>query len=349
MPRREQNLEQKHLVAVYGSLLSGMGNNYILQRSVLKGEFESAPNYVMFSLGAFPALRIVDPRKGRSIYMEIWEVNDATLQRLNNFESYIEGGNANFYERTTIPTPFGIAYMYYMTDENLVHHRAEATNFKNWKTKEIGAPLGMNWAPEPLPDVEIPLFLDEDDEMDEDNKMDEDEIAINNFEGDLIPVNPAQFQGYIANRPRAVRFNDGNDLHQFLKPRTSIFRVPQDKVLSSIKNVTVGSDFEVFLYDTKLKDVINAKPFVKGKKEKPYNFDKTSPFWSTSLDNVLAEGNIPPTQDVDEFDRNIVKVLNFIKSRLPETIKIFNEPAWYMNPDFLKNKEAKAFGRVAAR
>jgi hypothetical protein len=111
-----------------------------------------------------------------------------------------------------------------------------------------------------------------------------------------------------------------------------------------IDNVTIGSDFEVFMFDNETNQAINAKPYIKGSKSKPFNFDKRHPFYATSLDNVLAEGNIPPVVNPEDFDSNIQHVLNYMESLLPQNHKILAIPAMDMNPKFLKTKEAKEFG-----
>ena len=111
-----------------------------------------------------------------------------------------------------------------------------------------------------------------------------------------------------------------------------------------INNETYGSDFELFLFDTSANEVVNAKPYVKGSKRKPFNFDKSNPFWCTSLDNISFEGNIAPCTTADEFDKNIDKVISYLKSTLPEGIVPIHECAVRVNPDYLKNKEARTLG-----
>lgn len=111
-----------------------------------------------------------------------------------------------------------------------------------------------------------------------------------------------------------------------------------------INNYTIGSDFELFLFNNNLREVINAKPYVKGSKHKPYNFDKSSPFWCTSLDNISFEGNIPPCSSSEEFDTNIQKVIDFLKAGLPEGITPIHDCAVRVNPEYLKTKEAMTFG-----
>lgn len=111
-----------------------------------------------------------------------------------------------------------------------------------------------------------------------------------------------------------------------------------------ITNVSVGSDFEVFLFDKDKNKVVNAEPYVKGSKLLPFNFDNSNPFWTTSLDNVLAEGNIPPCTTQQEFNSNIEYVLEFFKKSFPKNIEIINDPAVTMDEEELNTPTAKEFG-----
>lgn len=111
-----------------------------------------------------------------------------------------------------------------------------------------------------------------------------------------------------------------------------------------ISNSSFGADFEVFIFDEENNEVVNAKPFIKGTKDKPFNFDERDKWFSTSLDNVLAEGNIPPVTNEDDFDKNIEYVLNYIQSILPQNHKILSAPAMELKPKYLKTREAKLHG-----
>lgn len=111
-----------------------------------------------------------------------------------------------------------------------------------------------------------------------------------------------------------------------------------------INNVQLGSDFELFLYDNDAKQYINAKPFIKGSKEAPFNFDRSNPFWRTCLDNVLAEGNIKPARTRKEFVDGINKVMNYIKSIVPKNVSLHAIPAVDMPEDELNSPESVEIG-----
>ena len=111
-----------------------------------------------------------------------------------------------------------------------------------------------------------------------------------------------------------------------------------------INNWTIGSDFELFLFNKQQNEVINAKPYVKGTKHKPFNFDKSSPFWCTSLDNISFEGNIAPCTTANDFSNGIEKVISYLKSNLPADIVPIHDCAVRVSPKYLNTKEARTLG-----
>ncbi len=99
------------LVAVYGSLKAGFGNNlYLLGSASFKGKWVTPPVYTMYSLGGFPG---VHEDGETAIHIEVYEVTEPELLRLNQLEGFREGEeDTNFYNRITIDTPYGDAFMY---------------------------------------------------------------------------------------------------------------------------------------------------------------------------------------------------------------------------------------------
>lgn len=101
----------KYKVAVYGSLLQGLGNYPLLERhgAKLLGLHKTDPEFTMVSLGGFPGvIKIGDT----SIHTEIYEVDDSCLESLNNLEGYEGRNKNNFYDRETIETCFGKSFIY---------------------------------------------------------------------------------------------------------------------------------------------------------------------------------------------------------------------------------------------
>lgn len=117
-------------VAVYGSLREGLHNYRVVSRSKKLGMFESLPQYSMYSVaGNFPAL--ID-KGSTSIVMEVYEIDEKTLNSLDNLEGYISPGHtSNHYNRDIIDTPYGKAYIYFYSGKTA--HMAKVIN-GDWKS-----------------------------------------------------------------------------------------------------------------------------------------------------------------------------------------------------------------------
>lgn len=107
-------MEKPHLVAVYGSLLSGLGNHRVMQRLgeehyELVGE-TTIPGFNLFPLGGFPGIE----RGENSVKVEVYNVSNELLKGpLDRLEGYEEGSSDNdFYDRQLVKTEFGDAWIY---------------------------------------------------------------------------------------------------------------------------------------------------------------------------------------------------------------------------------------------
>ena len=106
---------KKYLVAVYGSLRKKMGNHqYYLSNSEYKGTFTTEPEYTLHSLSHYPGLK---QNGNHSVVMEVYEVDENTLDNLNQLEGYYPGRKATFYNRIEINTPWGKAFTYIYVNE----------------------------------------------------------------------------------------------------------------------------------------------------------------------------------------------------------------------------------------
>lgn len=92
------------LVFVYGTLLSGEINNYLLSGAEPLGAHRTEPCFTMFSLGAYPAVA----RGGNtSIAGELYRVDAKGMEHLDHLEDY-----PRLYDRILIPTQHGRAWIY---------------------------------------------------------------------------------------------------------------------------------------------------------------------------------------------------------------------------------------------
>ena len=103
--------KKNNLVAVYGTLRLGQGNHHVLSdnNAIYLGAFQSPPEYTMYTMGGFPALV---ERGTTSIYMEVFKVDDKGLKQVDSLEGYREDSETRHYNRITISTPWGPAYLY---------------------------------------------------------------------------------------------------------------------------------------------------------------------------------------------------------------------------------------------
>jgi len=99
----------KYKVAVYGSLRRGAGNSSLLKSARYVGKTVLPPHYTMYSLGPFPGV----VKGGHTpIIVEIYEVEDHILARLDTLEGYGGKDYDNFYNRECINTNYGYCYIY---------------------------------------------------------------------------------------------------------------------------------------------------------------------------------------------------------------------------------------------
>jgi hypothetical protein len=84
-----------------------------------------------------------------------------------------------------------------------------------------------------------------------------------------------------------------------------------------LEGFTIGSDPELFVFNTKTKKVASAIDKIPGSKEEPFKEGLPEGF-GLQTDNILAEFNIPPVTDVDDFIKNIEFMKNLIKDKVKE-------------------------------
>jgi hypothetical protein len=107
---------------------------------------------------------------------------------------------------------------------------------------------------------------------------------------------------------------------------------------------SIGADVEVFLKNKHSNQVVSAEGYIKGTKENPFIFDKKNNFFSTSLDNVLAEFTIPPANNVEDFVKYLQKGLSYINKSIPKDLCTHIFPAANLDNNFLKTEQALKFG-----
>lgn len=116
-------------MCVYGTLKKGHHNHRCLGNSKFLGEYLTLPEYTMYSMGGFPAIT----KDGSTpIHTEVYEVTDPnTLEDIYNLEGYsgIRNHPNNWYNTTSVNTPYGEAEMFYF-DRNIDRPVVKSGNWK---------------------------------------------------------------------------------------------------------------------------------------------------------------------------------------------------------------------------
>lgn len=84
-------------VLVYGTLKKDFSNHGLLSMAKFLGKTEVPGK--MYSLKAFPGVRLDEPG---SVKCEVYEVDEVTLKRLDRLEGYRGPGKDNFYDRSNV-------------------------------------------------------------------------------------------------------------------------------------------------------------------------------------------------------------------------------------------------------
>ena len=114
-------------VFVYGTLLSGEPNHYLLHGQLLVGEARTRAQFNLVSLGAFPALVAGGEVAVRG---EVYDIDAATLAALDRLEGY-----PGFYAREPVELDGGVVgeALAYLLPSERVAGRPEIPH-GDWKT-----------------------------------------------------------------------------------------------------------------------------------------------------------------------------------------------------------------------
>lgn len=88
-------VEQTPYVFVYGTLMSGFGNNQLLKNATLMEYASTEDEYTLVISGFIPFL--IDNDGGDYVVGEVYKINEKTLKNLDDLE-----GHPNWYERRVI-------------------------------------------------------------------------------------------------------------------------------------------------------------------------------------------------------------------------------------------------------
>lgn len=86
------------LIFVYGTLKRGHSNHGYMRGQTFIDLAMTEPRFRLHDLGGFPGM-VLDENRGTSIHGEVWEIDDACLERLDE----LEGLEIGEYIREPIP------------------------------------------------------------------------------------------------------------------------------------------------------------------------------------------------------------------------------------------------------
>ena len=121
---------KKTLISVYGSLRKNMGNDHLLSTSNYLGDFQTKPEFSLYSLGYYPGLKTGG---NTSVTMEVYEVDEKTAERVDRLEGYTPGEKATFYDKIPIETPYGEASVYIYVNDIPQERLVESGDWKAFK------------------------------------------------------------------------------------------------------------------------------------------------------------------------------------------------------------------------
>lgn len=119
-------------IAVYGSLRKGFGNHsYYLEGNSNYLGTDVLEGWVMYNLGAFPAIAEDKSGENKTIVVEVYEVSDQVLKALDGLEGY-----PHFYNRKEVGSHFGDAWIYFF---NFPRENAVVVECGDWKEYKSGS------------------------------------------------------------------------------------------------------------------------------------------------------------------------------------------------------------------
>lgn len=123
---------EEHLIAVYGTLLSGEPNEYFMRNATLIQE-DKVENFEMYSLGGFPGIMKGDGE----ISVEVYKVSAEDLIPVDRLE-----GHPTFYERIFAKTLSGLQveiYEYKNIDRLSRCPKISSGNWREYRSKRSSA------------------------------------------------------------------------------------------------------------------------------------------------------------------------------------------------------------------
>lgn len=116
--------------------------------------------------------------------------------------------------------------------------------------------------------------------------------------------------------------------------------------MTRIKNVTIGADPELFIFNTKTNQVVSAIGIIPGEKGNPYTKGMPKGF-GVELDCILGEFNIPPCTSQNDFVSSIQYMKDWIRNwvkQYDDDLDICCKASMFVPEDQLLDPRANEIG-----
>lgn len=114
-----------------------------------------------------------------------------------------------------------------------------------------------------------------------------------------------------------------------------------------LNNITLGSDPELFIFDSANNKIISSDGIIPGKKGDPYKPEELPSGYGLEVDNILAEFNIPPATNKKDFILSFEVMKKYIKeyvSKINPNFTILCKASAIIDDDQLDSDVARLFG-----
>lgn len=112
--------------------------------------------------------------------------------------------------------------------------------------------------------------------------------------------------------------------------------------------ISIGADPELFIIDTNNNNkVISAVGIIPGVKGAPYAIEELGKGYGIEIDNILAEYNIPPAYNKEQFVQSVKNMLGYLRNYVKNINKNYDIQciaSRLVEDDQLQSPEAKLFG-----
>ncbi len=106
----------------------------------------------------------------------------------------------------------------------------------------------------------------------------------------------------------------------------------------------IGSDPEAFLRNRKTQEIVSAIGLIPGSKHEPCPMDGLPAGFCIQTDNIMVEWCVPAVNNPIDMYANMQKCISYTNSIIPADLEVVIQASAFVNPEYLKTRQAKTFG-----